>query len=100
MKKDAACIDVGHRRPRAWARAAVLAGVVGSICGQGALGATFPADGPSLGAIPDAAATGPGAPGAPRNVTFTVSGLTGNVSSVNVDFNAVHTWVGDLEVTL
>ncbi|MGI8813319.1 MAG: hypothetical protein ACR2IH_12455, partial [Pyrinomonadaceae bacterium] len=62
--------------------------------------ATFAANAASLGAIPDATTTGPGAFGAPRDVTFTVSGLTGNVTSVSVNFNASHTFVGDLDVVL
>lgn len=64
--------------------------------------ATFPADGASLGAIPDGGGTCP-SPGAPRNVTFTVSGMTGSVSSVSVDglsFSPNHTFVGDIITTL
>ncbi len=66
--------------------------------------ATFAADAPSLGAIPDHA-TGCDATGAsPRNVTFAVSGLSGNVSSVelsNLTFGApAHTWMGDIEAVL
>lgn len=66
--------------------------------------ATFAADAPSLGAIPDHV-TGCDATGAtPRNVTFTVSGLSGSVSTVelsNLTFGApAHTWMGDIEAVL
>ena len=64
--------------------------------------ATFAADSATLGIFPDGTGTptcgNPG--GAPRDVTFTVSGLTGTVSSVEVNFNARHTWVNDLDVSL
>lgn len=66
--------------------------------------ATFPADAGSLGAIPDHVAGCDATGGAPRNVTFTVSGLTGPVSSVdvtNLTFGSpAHTWVGDIEAVL
>jgi subtilisin-like proprotein convertase family protein len=58
---------------------------------------SFPGTG--VGAIPDGGA-GPRAYGAPRNVSFNVSGLNGSTSSVEVDFNASHTYIGDLKVTL
>src|SRR5215203_3540746 len=66
--------------------------------------ATFAADAASLGAIPDHV-TGCDATGAaPRNVTFTVSGLSGAVSTVeltNLTFGApAHSWVGDIEAVL
>src|SRR5436190_2662022 len=63
--------------------------------------ATFQANPATLGAIPDGPDTCNG-PGPARNVTFTVSGLTGpptNVS-VTVTLNPPHTWVGDLDAIL
>ena len=66
--------------------------------------ATFAADAASLGAIPDHAAGCDATGAAPRNVTFTVSGLSGNVSSVevtNLTFGGpIHSWVGDIEAVL
>jgi len=67
----------------------------------GATQAAFPADAPSLGAIPD----GPAACntyGAPRDVTFSVSGISGAITNVEVNFALLppHTWVGDLDVRL
>jgi len=38
--------------------------------------------------------------GTPRDVTFNVAGFTGNFGSASVTFNATHSWVGDLEVSL
>jgi hypothetical protein len=66
---------------------------------------TFPANAPSLGAIPD----GPGVPtacgvaGADKDVTFTVTGMSGAVTNVSVSMTfgpAAHTWSGDLRATL
>jgi hypothetical protein len=62
--------------------------------------AAFPAVPTSLGNIPDATATGPGAYGSPRNVEFDVTGLSGSVTNVAVSFKASHTFVGDLDVVL
>ncbi len=64
--------------------------------------ATFNADAASLGAIPDGTACGP-TPGTPKNVTFTTSGLSGNVSTVAVSMTIgtpSHTWMGDVIATL
>lgn len=64
--------------------------------------ATFAADTASLGTFPDGAGTptcGNAGTGN-RDVTFTVSGLAANVSSVTVNFNARHTWTNDLDVSL
>jgi hypothetical protein len=64
--------------------------------------ATFNADAASLGGIPDATACGP-TPGTPRNVTFTTSGLSGSVTSVDVGMtigSPNHTWMGDVVATL
>ncbi len=67
--------------------------------------ATFAADAASLGAIPD----GPTGcldanPPSSRDVTFTVSGITGNVSKVelnNLTFGPQrHTWVADVKAIL
>ncbi|MDZ4812073.1 MAG: hypothetical protein SGI99_05575 [Pseudomonadota bacterium] len=58
------------------------------------LAQTFP--GAGLGAIPD------NAPAAGLNTTFAVSGAAGALTnlSVSITFSPVHTWVGDLTVTL
>ena len=63
--------------------------------------AAFPANPASLGAIPD----GPGtcdAAGAPRNVTFTVTGISGPPTNVSLAFtiSPTHTYVGDLDLLL
>ncbi|HLM59789.1 MAG TPA: BACON domain-containing carbohydrate-binding protein, partial [Pyrinomonadaceae bacterium] len=62
--------------------------------------ATFPANAGTLGAIPDGPSTNPQTPGAARDVTFTVSGITGNVSNVEISLTGTHTWLGDVEATL
>ncbi len=66
--------------------------------------ATFPADAPSLGAIPDSPAGGTVCgdyAGAPKDVTFTVSGLPASApTNVAVSMTINHSWVGDLIVTL
>ncbi len=66
--------------------------------------ATFAADAGTLGAITDHAAGCDATGGTPRNVTFTVSGVTGSVSSVevlNLTFGSpAHSWVGDIEAVL
>lgn len=64
--------------------------------------ATFAANAGTLGAIADAPATGCADTnyGTPRDVTFNVSGVSGNVTNVSVSMNLVHTWVGDLQATL
>jgi hypothetical protein len=66
--------------------------------------ATFAANAGTLGAITDHV-SGCDATGAtPRNVTFTVSGITGSVSAVELNsltFGApAHSWVGDIEAVL
>lgn len=66
--------------------------------------ATFPADAGTLGAIPDGTSPcwAPGV-GAPRNVTFTVSGITGAVSSVDVSTGfggPNHSFIGDVQAVL
>ncbi|MBK9063696.1 MAG: proprotein convertase P-domain-containing protein [Acidobacteria bacterium] len=77
---------------------AVLLAVFGVA--RPATSATFPANAPSLGAIPDGTAGTPPAYGAARDVTFTVSGMIGSPTALSVSLNATHTWLGDLEVTL
>jgi len=65
--------------------------------------ATFPADAPSLGAIPDGPAGGTvcGDYGAGfKDVTFTVTGMTGPLTDVQVSSSITHTWVGDLDAEL
>jgi hypothetical protein len=64
--------------------------------------ATFAADAPSLGAIPDGP-SGCGVDGTAKNVTFTVTGLSGNVSNVEATMtfgSPIHTWRGDIQATL
>jgi hypothetical protein len=58
------------------------------------------ANGASLGSIPDSPGGPPGSWGPARNVTFTVSGLTQNVTGIRLMFTATHSYVGDLEVVL
>lgn len=84
---------------------ALAASAVMMFSSAGSAGATsFPADGGSLGAIPDGTNVTACNPGAPRNVTFTVTGVSGAINDVQVGmtFGAApgHTWVGDLEVVL
>ena len=66
--------------------------------------ATFNPDAGTLGAIPDGPAGCTAAGGTPKNVTFTVSGLTGSVSTVEVNNftfgSPVHTWMADVEAVL
>lgn len=64
--------------------------------------ATFAADTASLGTFPDGTGTPTcgNAGSGNRDVTFTVTGLTANVSSVAVSFSARHTWINDLDVSL
>src|SRR5690348_10165344 len=65
--------------------------------------ATINADPASLGAIPDSDVSSPACQNNSttfRDVTFTVSGLTGTVSTASVAFSASHTYLQDLEVTL
>ncbi|MCY7346051.1 MAG: FG-GAP-like repeat-containing protein [Pyrinomonadaceae bacterium] len=62
--------------------------------------AAFPANAGTLGAIPDSTSNTPQVPGAPRDITFTVSGIAGNVSNVEVSMTGTHSWVGDVEATL
>ena len=64
-------------------------------------GTTFPANAGTLGAIPDRGVAGCGAPSGPaRDVTFTVSGMSGSPTNVEVSMSVTHTWVGDVGATL
>lgn len=77
-----------------------------------ALGASFAANAGSLGEIPDSPAGGNTCgdfSGAARDVTFTVTGLTGSIADVSAGFTSAfisggggpgHSWVGDLDVRL
>ncbi len=62
----------------------------------------FPANAGTTGAIPDGPVGGAvcGDFGAPRNVTFTVSGVGAPLTNVGVSVTGTHSWVGDLEITL
>lgn len=64
--------------------------------------AAFPANAGTLGAIPDGAVGGTvcGDFGAPRDVTFTVSGVAAPLTAVGVTITGTHTWIGDLDVQL
>ena len=68
---------------------AVIAGFAGGISAQ-----TFVGSG--TGAIPDAPGAGPYNYGAPRTISFTVSGLTNNIADVQVGFTGTHSYTGDL----
>jgi hypothetical protein len=63
---------------------------------------THPAVPGTLGPIPDGPSETPGTWGAPRNVQFTVTGVTRPIARVEVAFtmSPPHTFVGDLEVML
>lgn len=60
--------------------------------------ATFNANAGTLGAIPDGGSCG--VDGSPRNVTFSVSGLSGAPTSVSLTMTVSHSWVGDVTATL
>lgn len=57
---------------------------------------TFQANSTTLGPIPD------NLPATPRDVTFTVSGITGVPTNVEVShtYSPIHSWAGDVNVTL
>lgn len=61
---------------------------------------SFAFTGTGTGSIPDGTATTPPAFGAPRTVSFTVSGLPFNVRNVAVSMDLSHSWIGDLEAVL
>jgi hypothetical protein len=60
--------------------------------------ATFAGTG--TGSIPDGPSGCGNYTGTPLDVTFNVTGLTGTVGNVAVQFNASHTYVGDLRAVL
>lgn len=41
-----------------------------------------------------------GVPGAPATSTISVSGVSGNVTDLDVSINITHTWVGDIDATV
>jgi subtilisin-like proprotein convertase family protein len=82
----------------------ILGSLVALALAPSALGATYSANAPSLGAIPDGPSSSCGNFGSPRDVTFTVEGLptATSLGDVGVSFqmNPGHTWAGDLDVRL
>ncbi len=60
--------------------------------------ATFPGTG--TGAIPDGSTGIPPQYGAPRVISFAVSGVSANVTEVSVDIALSHTWAGDVDAIL
>jgi len=66
--------------------------------------ATFPANAGTLGAIPDYPAGLPAchtdASLIPKDITFTVTGLSGAPANVEVSITGTHTWVGDMTAAL
>lgn len=70
--------------------------LAGGLCvSSAALAVQFPGTG--TGAIPDSVG---GAYGPPRVVSFNVAGLASDTSTVAVQINMTHTWVGDIDVVL
>ena len=57
-------------------------------------------EGTGAGPIPDGQSGTPPQFGAPRVISFAVSGLTSNVIDVQVSFTGEHTWIGDVDVVL
>lgn len=57
-------------------------------------------DGVNTGAIPDGPSPCHSATGAPRDVTFAVAGLSGNVIGVSLELTGTHPFLGDLRVIL
>ena len=80
----------------AWLRVLMLMGGI-SLLGS-AQAQIF--GGTNYGPIPDGSGAGPLAYGAPRDIRFNVSGLSGSVGEARVYFRANHPWVGDLKVQL
>ncbi|HMM65431.1 MAG TPA: proprotein convertase P-domain-containing protein [Dokdonella sp.] len=74
----------------------VLAGGIG--ISASALAFQFPGTG--VGAIPDSPGGTPPTYGTPLVVNFAVAGLASNVSTVAVQIDIAHTWVGDVDVVL
>ncbi len=76
-----------------------LVSLVALATAGAAFAQTFP--GAGVGAIPDRGTAGCGAPnGPPLDVTFTVTDVFPPLSAVEVDLEANHSWVGDLDVSL
>jgi subtilisin-like proprotein convertase family protein len=62
-------------------------------------GTTFP--GTNTGAIPDRGTPGCGPPAGPvRDVSFSVTGISGAPTAVSLNANLTHSWVGDVIATL
>ncbi len=81
-----------------WLKAlGMLAVVIGfSLSG---FGATFPGSG--FGPIPDGGISSTcGSDGTPIDVSFTVSGMSGALSNVEVNMSLTHTWMADVTATL
>lgn len=78
---------------------AIAASSTFSVAGQ----TTFPANAGTLGAVADGPAAQCGTAGPNKDVTFTVSGISGAPSAVSANFTfgaPVHTWRGDITATL
>ncbi|HMO80172.1 MAG TPA: FG-GAP-like repeat-containing protein [Pyrinomonadaceae bacterium] len=72
-----------------------------TVSNAGGSPVSFPANGATLGGIPDRGAAGCGPPSGPaRDVTFTVSGITAPLTTVQLGMTISHTWVGDVGATL
>ncbi|MFN0140482.1 MAG: FG-GAP repeat domain-containing protein [Pyrinomonadaceae bacterium] len=77
-----------------------------TLMGYGVFAADFPANAGTLGAIPDYPVNAGGchvSGWVDKNVTFTVSGITGapsNVEIKNLTFSPTHTWAGDVTALL
>ena len=74
---------------------------LGTILNDDAVGSvTIAANAGTLGPIPDSGSVTCQVPGSPRDVTFTVAGLTAAPSAVEVTSTMTHSWVGDLVAQL
>jgi hypothetical protein len=83
----------------------MFAAFVVSLCLCGSAGATITVRtfiGTDLGAIPDGPAGPCGTAGSARNVHFAVTGITGEIQDVSVQFtlSPSHEWLGDLDAVL
>ena len=74
----------------------MVAAALGLLSNVAVAQTTFPGGG--TGSIPDATVSGTF--GAPLNVTFPVSGMSGNLANISLALTWTHTYVGDLEVVL
>lgn len=86
-------------KSRHWVRG-LLHGLLltGMILGNPLWAQTFVGSG--VGAIPDAAGTGPANYGAPRDISFNVSGATASLTNISLSITMTHTYIGDLDVVL